>query len=185
VPGADGLRLKESLRSQSKSNRTNLANQVAGQFFPGFRVRKAEMVDIDTPGGDFALDLTLYQRGLLEKSNGTLLLPPIVRPSSMTRRFGGRPERKHPFVVPEYDTMEWDLTIDCGERRPAPLPEGVFIHRMVIDYAQSWSLDGNLLNVKRTLRVRPGRIPPERYPELLGLCRHIDDVEASRVRLIE
>ncbi|MFQ5504904.1 MAG: hypothetical protein ACE5F1_08935, partial [Planctomycetota bacterium] len=152
-----GFSLKETIRSQNLSTQRFFARNVSGRFFRGFTVRSSALLGLERNGTPLRLRIVLSRKHFLEKDGDTLLLPPVMRPNSLTRRFGGRSQRTYPLEWLRYFVREWKMTIDPGKHRFHRLPNGLSLRRMILDYGLSYGLENGKLVVLRRTYLIPGK----------------------------
>ncbi|MDP6423509.1 MAG: hypothetical protein QGG14_02110 [Planctomycetota bacterium] len=184
-PDARGFTLKEFVASMNANRRQLVGRQIASSLFRGFTLRSVKVLDLDKKSQPLTLLLRLDHPRFVRRSGQTLLLPPVLQPSMLTRRFGGRGDRNHSLDWTQWAVTDWEVVIDPGKLRFAELPKGLFVRKSIFDYGLSYGRIGNLLRVRRVSILRPGRITPGTYKAFLDHCQAIDNAESRRIRVSE
>jgi hypothetical protein len=74
--------------------------------------------------------------------------------------------------------------VDPGDAyRIAEVPADLVIRHPLLEYAQTFRMDGARLVVRRDFLQRPGRLAPNQFGEWLDILRRIDLGEDGKVRL--
>jgi hypothetical protein len=184
IPSFAGYGLKETFRTLEDNNRRQLGERMMGQFFPGSSLRTIEFPGLDAPDQPTAVDATAGLRRFVDSSSGELVCKPGLTPLRLTARFSSGDKRTWPVVFRDFEHQKNRVTIRLGEkyrvkRLPKPLETTGFFGTYRFDCRE----ENGAIVVERDVAFDPGRVPVERYPELIAWCRQIDDREDERIVL--
>jgi tetratricopeptide (TPR) repeat protein len=183
-PGLQGFSLKEALKARPANVRKIIAQRIAGQTFPGFRVQKAVYPDLQRKGTPLKIELQLLRRDLVDKIGNRWSIPPLLPPMGLTRSFGGRPSRKLPMDLKVFVVSDYTLDIDPGDFTLMETPKGLLVRKFIIDFATSIKSFGKKgISMHRRFFLLPGIVEPDRYQEFLATCRKIDESGRRRIYL--
>ncbi len=182
MQGAQGYGMKEIIKSQNANARTMIGRQITSQILRGYTMEAVHFDGLEE-GKTMRIVLDLTRRNFVRRFRGGFALPPLLPPSSMTRRFATRSERRFDFVWGNFVVADYDFTIDLGEHRLEQAPRGLLARKFLIDYGLSFDSSAHRLHVTRKMLLRPGRIRADRFPEWIDLCRQIDATEMQPIRL--
>jgi tetratricopeptide (TPR) repeat protein len=170
--------LKDQLKTIPAFQKDLALRRMATQFFPGARVRKAEMRGLDDPDAPtaFVLDLTAPQ--YLRTSGDDLLLKAVFRPTRLVASFGGRATRELPIHFREERVTRDEIRVEPGESCELErMPRDVLLASALGEYALTYRRSGSAVVVEREMTLRPGRLEAAEYPELLEFSRKVDAAE--------
>lgn len=172
VDGLDAHRRKLYLR------------RLAGFLFPGARVQKSSFVDLDKTESPLRLKLELTAPEYLMKTDDEILLQFIVQPMQLVRSLIRDPERHHPYNYARQLVRRDRVEIELSERFSLEkLPPATLELCPLGSYALRFVDAGEKIIVQREVRLLPGVLTPEEYPQLIAFCQAVDEAESARLVL--
>ena len=174
---------KDRFRTMRASQRDQLLRGFVNALFPGAKVDKAEVRDLEEISAPLTIAFELTAPNLLRPSKDDLLLRVVRQPSRMVRTYGGAAERKHPYHLPVSPASRSTARIHLGPYRVHRLPEDVGIASHLGIFSMNYKRDGDSVAITRELTMRPGRLRQAEFPAFLEFCEAVDAAERENIVL--
>ncbi|MSR37886.1 MAG: hypothetical protein EXS02_03480 [Planctomycetes bacterium] len=179
-----GYGLADQIRRRNKDVRSTAARQLCQQMFEGWRVRTAQVAELDPPGRPLLLDCEVQNAGVQQDGTDRFLLPVPLPLSKARSSFGDRDQRTMPLRIAQDIDFRNRIVVEPSENLEfAEPPPPMLLSFGPLDYQLTFSLDGRTMIVDRRLRIRPTTLPSALYPEWLRLLSRIDAAEQQTLSL--
>ncbi len=178
---AAGYGVAERFRDADANRRKNVGRGLATQLFPGWTIADARLPAI--PKGErFRAEIEATRRGAAQRVGDRLVLPLPMPPSEMFKRYGAPSPRTEPLDLRGQTTEEWSLLLTPDEGLAfASIPDDVRIEHPLCDYVLTFQREGAGLRIRRTVRIRPGRVEPGMFADWVHRLQTMDRAEESRI----
>jgi hypothetical protein len=154
------------------------------QTAPSANVLKSEPND-DARGGKFALDVEFKSPNYAQLMRGKLM---VFKPAVVSRRssvFLTEAKRKHPVVL-DSETYDETVRIKLPEGFDVDeMPDAVEVNQSFGNYAAKCEVKDGHLIFRRSLALKAGTIPVEKYASVRGFFERIRAVEQTPVVLVK
>lgn len=182
IGDTQGFGLIERLREMKDNQQKLAARQIAQQIFAGFRVRSAALAGTE-PGKPLRIQASLTRGGVQAKSDG-FVMPLPLSPTKYVASFGDRAERTMPFEFLGDLASQWQIDVDPGDgMRFVDCPAPTAIRTGPLTYELQCTRTEHGLRFSRTARIRPGRLPANRFGEWLRALADADRADQMSVPL--
>ncbi|MEZ0228243.1 MAG: hypothetical protein ACAI25_06435 [Planctomycetota bacterium] len=178
--GAYGL--KEAIKNANKKQVRDQVAAVANGLFTGAKLLGWEAPKLEDPSVPFQFSLDLEAKDVVRKQgDGTLMLPPLVRPMELKKTYGGKATRKYDLILQNWFAQRDSVTLELGPYAAPRLPSDVQAESKFGQYSLVFVREGGKVRIERSLSLFPRRVSPSEYKSFLGF---IDKVDAAERRPI-
>ncbi len=182
LANAGSYGIKEAIKNANKKQVRDQVAQVANGLFTGAKLTGWEAPKLEDPSVPFQFSLDLEASGVVRKQgDGTLMLPPLLRPMNLKGTYGGKATRKFDLLLQSWFCQRDSLTLELGPYAAPRLPSDVQAESQFGQYSLVFVREGGKVRIERSLSLFPRRVSPSEYKSFLGF---IDKVDAAERRPI-
>lgn len=186
MSGVQGASAKEQMLRRDARDRKVVVESIMNSFYPGMKLKSAEMPEIETPGIPFQAKAVFTFGRLIQKNGDEIVCGTGFPPVEFLQNFGGEAERKQPMILRAAFSGHHTTVIT--------LPAGLDFDRVPADmllpnefgyYGVTFRREANRVTIDRRYCIPPQSIPAARYSALLQFCREVDEFEKTQLKLRE
>ncbi|MCU0223327.1 MAG: hypothetical protein MUF27_04515 [Acidobacteria bacterium] len=155
-----------------------------GNYFAGAQVISARAEGLDRQDGDVTLSFAFTGGGLGRRLPAGFAVPVVAQRLDLLSDFGSLPARKYPLLLDAQEFRRDRVRVRIPEGlRVGALPSPAELDGAYGRYGLVATIDGDRLQLVRTVAIPPRRVEVAEYPDLRRFLQAIDDAERAEVEL--
>jgi tetratricopeptide (TPR) repeat protein len=175
---------KPAFEALDAQRRRNSLSRFGAALFPGARVRRVELPDLERLGAPLCIEMELEAPRLLQSSGAESLLRSVYPPLQLVNSAIGLARRVHPYHMGAPAFRSDRVRIELGERlRLARVPPSTALFGPLGSYSLRFEPQGSVIGIERRLILRGGLLTAAEFPRLAEFAREVDEAESGRIVL--
>jgi tetratricopeptide (TPR) repeat protein len=154
----------------------------ASNIVPGARLKELKIEAREAPDQPLVLDYKIEVDSIGQRSDHEQRIPALL-PNQLAAQFARQGSRTTAQLIAPPQAIDIKVRVVLPDGvTVASAPRGVELQNPIgATFSSTTKVDGQNVDLTRTLRMPLGRVAPQAYPEFAGFCRNVDLAESSEL----